>query len=218
MYMDDYSWASTFTPLPFTKHFPEPLARKRVCMQPGSNKPLERKRREEALTSLNSGIVPGIAWHEWNPYREEKAQRQHTHRNKNTHSERKHKTRRSEEAQGERRAEEERRHSRSSSHPATGFSGRSDPFSTPHTGRWRPGEPLGKRVGTFRRRPGETGGRGGRYLPHQPGRRPGESVGLVVDTRYLAPPLAQVVTGRTGGREGQELLLGGLAIDTQSRV
>jgi hypothetical protein len=133
-----------------------------------------------------------------------------------THSERKHKTRRSE-AQGERRAEEERRHSRSSGHPATGFSGRSEPFSTPHTGRWRPGEPLGRRVGTLRRRPAETGGRGGRYLPHQPGRRPGESVGLVVDSRYL-PRLAQAVTGRTGGREGQDLLLGGLAIDTRSRV
>jgi hypothetical protein len=44
-----------------------------------------------------------------------------------------------------------------------------------------------RRVGTLRRRPGETGGRGGRYLPHQPARRPGESVGLVVDTRYLPP-------------------------------
>jgi hypothetical protein len=42
------------------------------------------KRREEALTSLNSGIVPGIAWHEWNPYREKRRRSDSTQRNKNT--------------------------------------------------------------------------------------------------------------------------------------
>ncbi|CAK9873709.1 unnamed protein product [Sphagnum jensenii] len=44
------------------------------------------RRAEEALTSLNSGIVPGIAWHERNPYREEKAQRQHAAQQEHTAS------------------------------------------------------------------------------------------------------------------------------------
>lgn len=58
---------------------------------------------------------------------------------------------------------------------------------TPHTSRWRPGEPVGRRVGTLRPRPGEPVGVRGRYLRHQSGRRPGESVGMVVDTTYLPP-------------------------------
>lgn len=139
------------------------------------------------------------------------SQQEHTQRAKTQDSQKR-------SAERERRAEEERRHSRSSSHPATGFSGRSDPFPTPTPAggdqekRWAGGsghwggdreKPVGAVVGTF---PTNTGG-------DRENRWAWWSI-----TRYLPPTLAQAVTGRTGGRDGQDLLLGGRAIDTRSRV
>jgi hypothetical protein len=131
-----------------------------------------------------------------------------------THSERKHKTRRSEAQRETRAAEGERRHSRSSGHPATGFSGRSDPphqqVETRRTGgqvvrdleRRRPGEPVGVGVGTFATNPG--GDRENRWAWWS-----------ILDT---FPP-----TRAGGDREnrwvrGSGPSAGGLAIDTRSLV
>lgn len=117
---------------------------------------------------------------------EEKAQRQHAAQREHTASgnTRHVEAKRSER---ERAAEGERRHSRSSGHPATGFSGRSDPFSTPPHQELETRRTGGQAVRDLEAETGRTGGRGGRYLRHQSGRRPGESV---VDTRYLPPTRA----------------------------
>ncbi|CAM6050260.1 unnamed protein product [Sphagnum compactum] len=167
------------------------------------------KRREEALTSLNSGIVPGIAWHEWNPYREEKAQRQHAARQEHTASGN---TRHAEAKRSEREgAEGGRRHSRSSGHPATGFSGRSDPFSTPPHQQVETRRTGGQAGRDLEAETGRTGGRGGR-LPSQPTREETGRIGGLGGRYSIPPPLAQAVTGRTGGCEGQDLLLGALPL------
>jgi hypothetical protein len=141
-----------------------------------------------------------------------------TQRNKNTQrAETQDTQKRSAERQRGRKAEGERRHSRSSGHPSTGFSGRSDPFSTPHTSRWRPGEPVGRRVGTLRRRPGEPVGVGVGTSATNPG---GDR-----ENRWAWWSILEPSPTRAGGdrenrwvRGVQDLLLGGLAIDTRSRV